>query len=57
MALDPFAVPLDEKLAALLAADAALRAGARLAVAVAHFEARSIVATFASATERCASSA
>ena len=46
--LDPFAVPLEDKLTALFEADAALRAAARLAVAVAHFEARSIVATFAS---------
>jgi TldD protein len=46
--LDPFAVPLEGKLTALFEADAALRAAARLAVAIAHFEARSILSTFAS---------
>ena len=54
---DPFAVPLEGKLAALFEADAALRAGARLAVAVAHFEARSIRrARSPRARARCASS-
>jgi TldD protein len=46
--LDPFAVPLEDKLAALFEADAALRGGAGIAVAIAHFEARSIAASFAS---------
>ena len=45
---DPFAVPLDDKLAVLFGADAALRADRDVAVALAHFEARSIHTTFAS---------
>jgi len=45
---DPFTVSLDDKLAVLFEADAALRAAQDVAAAVAHFEARSIHTTFAS---------
>ncbi|MBN1528284.1 MAG: TldD/PmbA family protein [Thermoleophilaceae bacterium] len=45
---DPFDVPLDRKLATLLETDAAIRAGGGIAVAIAHFEGRRIVTTFAS---------
>ncbi len=45
---DPFSVPLDEKLEVLFAADAALRAGPDVTLALARFEARSIHTIFAS---------
>jgi TldD protein len=45
---DPFTVPLEEKLAVLFAADAALRAGEDITLARARFEARVIHTTFAS---------
>ena len=45
---DPFSVPLEEKLAVLFAADAALRASPDVTLALARFEARSIHTIFAS---------
>jgi TldD protein len=46
--IDPFAVSLDDKLAALLAADEAMRGDPRLAITSAHFMAFSEYETFAS---------
>ena len=45
---DPFEIALDAKLALLLEADAAARAAAPIAVAIAHYEARRVTTTFAS---------
>jgi TldD protein len=45
---DPFAVPLGDKLAVLMAADAALRSEEGPAVAIARFEARELRTAFAS---------
>ena len=45
---DPFAVPVEDKLSVLLAADTALRTNRFVTVAVARFEARSVRTLFAS---------
>jgi TldD protein len=46
--IDPFAVPLEDKLALLLAADRSMRGDDRIAVSSAHFSARKEMRTFAS---------